>query len=444
MPSLRHHAHGLVLPPATPTILVVLVLAAFFLVASTGNLAAATPRPLPRPWPAPTTVRTVAVPSSVDASGTRDASAAINAFLRTVPNRSVVTFKAGGIYRMDRGIFLSNRQHLILDGNGATLRAAGPSTLIAASPILIDGANSNIVIRNFTIEGNNPRVDADQYDPSQEGQQGIAIYGGSRIEIAGNLIRYTHGDGIYANLKDTTGNWTDRLWIHDNRLARIGRSGITFNAVSNGLVERNRLNKIGMFVFNIEPDTPAQGARKVTYRNNTVGSYGLTPLYTSWFFASANYNVAPGAVVESITITGNRVTEGAPRTAHNPNAGGLATWIGRPRIRNVVFSNNTTTKSGHGPVLIFQHVDGLTVTGNQQPLSGGGLMLIHDSTGVRTSNGEEAVFAVLVVVVLFALGGRMAARGYRRPPPPRQPASTGTARMAPRVIGRLEPGRRVP
>ena len=441
MPSLRYRASGLVRPPATSPFLGAVIVAALAMVVPLAGLSAATPRPLVRPWPAPSTVRTVAVPASIDSAGVRDASAALQSFLRTVPNRSIVTFKAGGIYRLDRGIFLSNRHHLVLDGKGATLRAAGPPTLIASSPILIDGVNSNIVIRNFTIEGNNPRVDAEQYDPSQENQQGIAIYGGSRVEITGNLIRYTHGDGIYANLKDTTGTWTDRLWIHDNRLARIGRSGITFNAVSNGLVERNRLNKIGMFVFNIEPDTPAQGARKVTYRNNTVGSYGLTPLYTSWFFASANYNVAPGAVVEGITITGNRVTEGAPSTAHNPNSGGLATWIGRPRIRNVVFTNNTTTKSGHGPVLIFEHVDGLTVTGNQQPLSAGGLLRIRDSTGVRTSNGEETVFAVLVVVVLFALGGRMAARSYRRPPPPRRPAPTGTA---PHLIRRLEPGRRSP
>lgn len=442
MPSLRHQAHGLVLPSATPSFLVILVVAALFLVASPGNLAAATPRPLARPWPAPTTVRTVAVPSSVDATGTRDASPALHAFLRTVPDRSVVTFKAGGIYRLDRGIFLSNRHHLVLDGKGATLRAGGPSTLIAASPILIDGANSNIVIRNFTIEGNNPRVDADQYDPSQENQQGIAIYGGSRIEIAGNLIRYTHGDGIYASLKDTTGTWADRIWIHDNRLARIGRSGITFNAVSNGLVERNRLNQIGMFVFNVEPDTSAQGARKITYRNNTILSYGLTPRFTSWFFASANYNVAPGAVVDGITITGNRVTTGAPSTTNTPHAGGLATWIGRPRVKNVVFANNTTTKAGRGPVLVFEHVDGLTVTGNQQPLSGGSLMRISDSTGVRTSNGEEAAMVVLLVIVGVALGaGRLAAaRGQRPPPPPRRPAGAGRSRSELNLIRRLDPG----
>lgn len=385
------------------------------------STSAAHPTPLARPFPAPSTVRTVSVPASVDATGKGDAAPALQAFLKTVPNRSIVVFKPTGIYRLSRGIFLSNRQHLVLDGRGATLRAAGPSTLIAASPILIDGTNSNIAIRNFTIEGNNPRVDADQYDPSQEDQQGIAIYGGSRIEISGNLIRYTHGDGIYANEKDTTGKWVDGLWIHDNRIARTGRSGITFNAVANGLVERNRLTLIGMFVFNIEPDTSAQGARKVTYRNNTVGSYGLTPLFTNWFFASANYNVAPGAVIDGITITGNRVTIGAPSNPNTPNAGGLATWIGRSRIRNVVFTNNTTTKAGRGPVLIFQYVDGLTVKGNVQPLVAGTLQRISDSTGVVAGDQDALpAFAILVFTMLVLGGGQLIARRRSSPPQARR------------------------
>lgn len=412
---LRPPAAGPVPTWARPPILVAILAMALATLGSSSGASAATPAPLARPFPAPATVRTVGVPASVDATGQRDAAPALQAFLKTVPNRSVVVFKPTGIYRLGRGIFLSNRHHLVLDGRGATLRAAGPSTLIAASPILIDGANSNIAIRNFTIEGNNPRVDADQYDPSQENQQGIAIYGGSRIEIAGNLIRYTHGDGIYANEKDTTHTWVDGLWIHDNRIARTGRSGITFNAVANGLVERNRLNLIGMFVFNIEPDTSRQGARKVTYRNNTVGSYGLTPRFTNWFFASANYSVAPGAVVDGITITGNRVTVGAPSNPNTPNAGGLATWFGRSRVRNVVFSNNTTTKAGRGPVLIFEHVDGLTVKGNVQPLVAGALTHISDSTGVKASSqGAVPAFALLAVSLLLLGGGRLVARG--RPP----------------------------
>ena len=52
------------------------------------------------------------------------------------------------------------------------------------------------------------------------------------------------------------------------------------------------------------------------------------------------------------------------------------------RRQNIVFTNNTSTVAGGGPVLRFAHIDGLTVTGNVQPLSSGVLASITDSTGV--------------------------------------------------------------
>ena len=120
----------------------------------------------------------------------------------------------------------------------------------------------------------------------------------------------------------------------------------------------------------------------LTLRSNTVAVWGLSPLYTMHFVACANNNVGVGAVIRGLTITGNRVTAGAPNSANTPNAGGLSTWIGKSRTSSVTFTNNTTTKAGAGPVLVFQHVDGLTVTGNTQPVTSGSLTLITDSTNV--------------------------------------------------------------
>jgi hypothetical protein len=49
---------------------------------------------------------------------------------------------------------------------------------------------------------------------------------------------------------------------------------------------------------------------------------------------------------------------------------------------NIVFTNNSSTVKGYGPILRFAYIDGLTVTGNVQPLSGGSLTSITDSTSV--------------------------------------------------------------
>jgi hypothetical protein len=330
------------------------------------------------------TTRTVNVPSTIDSTGASDASAALKAFIDSVPDGSVIAFKAGGVYRMDRGIAVQNRHHLVFEGNGATLRANGSSTSMWADPFIINASATSvtdIVIRNFTIEGNNPNTGTAIYDPGQEVQAGIGVYGGSRIEIAGNTIRKTWADAVYA-ANGSTQDWVNGLWVHNNTLASIGRIAFTMNAVQNALLERNTIDQIGGSVLNIEPDHSYQGAVNITLRDNTVGVWGLSPLYTQHFVACANNNVGVGAVVRGLTITGNTVTGGAPSSANTPNAGGLSTWIGKSRTSDVTVANNTTTKAGRGPVFKFEHIDGLTVTGNTQPLTSGSLMYISDSTGV--------------------------------------------------------------
>ena len=345
----------------------------------------ATPSAVPpgtRPFAAPVTTRTVSVPSSIDSSGATNAGTALQSFINSQPNGTVINFKAGGVYRLSRGLNIANRHHLVLVGNGAVLRAAGSNTLNAASPIVIEGANSDIVVRGFRIEGNNPDTGTAIYHNGAEGQQGIALYGGTRIEIAGNIIRKTWGDAVYANEKIATNSWVDGLWVHANTITTIGRSAFTINGAKNVLLERNDIDQIGGMVMNIEPDLSSQGAINVTFRSNTVGVWGMTPVFTSHFVACANNKVAPGAVIRGITVTGNLVTEGAPNSTNTNNAGGLSTWIGKNRTSNITFTNNSTTKAGRGAVFVFEHIDGLTVTGNTQPLTSGALMSISDSTGV--------------------------------------------------------------
>jgi hypothetical protein len=347
-----------------------------------------TPAPTPtatpsgtRPFAAPVTSRTVTVPTGIDSTGATNAAPALQSFINSTPDGSIIVFKAGGVYRLDRGLFVSNRHNLVFDGNGSTLRAAGSATLIASSPFLIDGGNSDIVVKNFTIEGNNPKTGTAIFGGGED-QQGVAIYGGTRIEITNNTVRKTFGDGVYANEKDTTHSWVDGLWVHDNTFAYIGRMGLTMNGAKNALLERNSFDQVGMFVLDIEPDTSYQGATDIVFRSNTAGVWGLTPTYTNWFVAAANNNAGPGAVIRNITITDNYVSSGAPTSANTPNFGGLATWIGKSRTSNIVFTNNTTSRAGAGAVLRFEHVDGLTVRGNVQPLTSGSLTYIFDSTNV--------------------------------------------------------------
>ncbi len=351
----------------------------------------ASPTPPPaaaRPFAAPVTSRTVRVPSSIDASGGSNAGPALQSFLNHVPNGSVIAFPAGGTYRVAAGLRLDGRHNLILDGHGSTIRTTGSGGSALASPIVLSWAtaNSDIWIRNFVLEGNNLRTGTSIYDPSRESQMGIDLNGGVRIEISGVTIRRTWGDAVYANENTPSAGsaaaWPTDIWVHHNRFDSIGRNAFTINAGRRVTLERNTIDHVGASVLDIEPDLPSQGADAVVLRSNTIGVYGMSPLYTGHFVSCSNDAYGVGAVIQGITITGNSITRGAPNSANNSNSGGLFTWIGKTRTSNIVFTNNTTAKAGHGYVLIFQHVDGLTVAGNHQVLTSGSLVAVSDSTNV--------------------------------------------------------------
>ncbi|HEY5433956.1 MAG TPA: hypothetical protein VIK13_01870, partial [Candidatus Limnocylindrales bacterium] len=76
-------------------------------------LAGATPTPAPvaTPTPAPV-VAGIAVPATIDATGSTDASAALISFVGTVPDGSTIVFKAGGVYRMDSALKFAHRHNL--------------------------------------------------------------------------------------------------------------------------------------------------------------------------------------------------------------------------------------------------------------------------------------------------------------------------------------------
>ena len=309
---------------------------------------------------------------------------ALNAWIATIPNGSIIAFPAGGTYNLlSRGITLTGRSNLVFRGNGSTLLENGSPASMWSDTFVLNGPNSDITISGFTIQGDNPNTGTNIYNSSNEGQPGIGVYSGSNIEITNNTIRNTWGDAVYA--ADASGVWVHGLWVHGNAINYTGRNAFTINAAQNVLLDQNSIDHVGGSVLDIEPDVSYQGAINVTLSGNTVGMWGLSPAYTQHFVACANNNSAVGAIIQGLTITGNTVTGGPPNTTNNPNSGGLYTDIAKDSTSDVMFTNNTTTKAGAGPVLIFGYVNGLTVSGNTQPLISGSLAEYDGDTAVVAS-----------------------------------------------------------
>ena len=129
------------------------------------------------------------------------------------------------------------------------------------------------------------------------------------------------------------------------------------------MIEHDHFDGLAMHVLNIEPGTSTGGGTYVTFQDNTVGTYGLSSQYSGYFFAADG---APGSNVHNVTVTGNTLT-GNRHAGYDGSVRALNTTVEVDRRKNIIFMNNTATLSAPGPVLLFNHVDGLTVTGTTSP-----------------------------------------------------------------------------
>ncbi len=331
-----------------------------------------TPTPPGRPFPAPVTTQTVNVPTTIDSTGASDVSAALNAFVASVPNGSIISFKAGGTYRLDTGIKFTNRHNLIFEGNGATLRPTGQVDSHANSAFALWNYDTDIAIRNFTIVGQNTQPGV-YNSATNENRFGVLVYGGTRTEIANVTMLNPWSDYVeVGGTGDPSGEIPgDNVWIHDSTMTGSGRMGISAVSATHVLIERNTFDLTAWVTLDIEPNTANQEVGWITFRDNTIlRGHGSPATSYDPAFVSARGGVGTWNV-HDITVSGNH-TNGTLRT----DIDNLS------RRRNVVFTNNVALTAMAGPVLNFAHIDGLTVSGNVQSLTWGSLAAITDCTGV--------------------------------------------------------------
>jgi hypothetical protein len=324
------------------------------------------PPPSIRPFPAPVTTRTVTVPDTIDATGTTEVSAALNTFIESVPDGSIISFPTGATYLLNEGIQISKRHNLVFAGDGTTLRvsaaAAGNNAL--ASPFAIGflfpdhdwyGGCTDIVIHDFILVGNDATPGT--FTEGWEYEANLQIFDADRVEIYGITGSAAPGDFIHCEQ-------VNGAWIHDNHAISTGRNGISVISGSGILAEDCAFDASGFITFDVEPNGVNDASSDVTFRNCTAGTYG------NYFSAVVPANT--GAIIDGVVFDGNTVTGGSLKTL---------VGNGTTRIKHITFTNNKGGRAAAGSVLQFSHVDSLTVTGNVQPLSSGALKSIADCTG---------------------------------------------------------------
>jgi hypothetical protein len=311
------------------------------------------------------------VPARIDATGRRDVSQELNQFIRSVPNGSVIRFRAKGVYRLQgRGIELRARRNLVLNGNGATLRSSGCES--DDSVVKVWSGSSNVVVRRFRLVGSNPNAGTSRAHRAWcQHQHGVGVYGSFDTTIENVDIRRTNGDCLYVGegTRSSGTYWSNGVVFRDSVCRRSGRMGVAVVAGRDIQVTRVRFYRTGMYVFDIEPNNRAGGAANVRFRNNRIGRFTVDTTWDPYLF-SANGASGDG-IVRNVTVARNRVMRGSLRSVSDV-----------PTRHDIVFRNNVSRVRARGPVLDFQYVRGLVVTGNVQPLRSGPLASIRDSSGV--------------------------------------------------------------
>jgi hypothetical protein len=336
--------------------------------ASTAKSPHATPKPVtkaPVGTPAP-------VPPAAPSSCTRvapaatgsDQTSALQAFINAAPNGSTLCLQAGATYRSEGTIGIENRKNLTIDGRGATIYTASISTKNRANWRLV--SSSGIVIKALTIKGANgsPGV----FNAAHQQDHGIRIDGGSGVEIANVRLINQQGDGIYLGNRDGLVPWVDGVHIHDVAISGSGRNCIAITAARNVTVEAAALATCGYHAFDIEPNNGSEGADRVLWRNSTVAA----PIFDYVFASNGKAGKMTNIRVENVRAFGKEF-----RTTVQAQSG--------YRFANVAIVNNSSDKTVKGPVMWFKAIDGLTVTGNRQPLSSGSVASVLDSTSVNVS-----------------------------------------------------------
>ncbi len=316
------------------------------------------------------------VPASIDATGSRNVSSAMAAFIGGVPDGSTIVFPAGSTYLLDdNGIVLSGRRNLTFAGNGARIEFTGCGTNDSAFKLR---GTTGITIEDLVLVGDNPG----SYKVGCESSEGVAMYGAHDTTISRVDVRRPYGHCWYAEQSSrgdgSTGDWTDGVLIEDSRCTKAGVMGLAIVAGRNITIEGTTLTDVSLFPFDIEPHDSDGGGENVVMRDNVIDGYGISTSYTPWLLAAA----PDIGSINDLRFVRNHVSKGA---SHGATLAGLATRIdGDQPKRNIVIRDNTTVAAGAGPVMRFANVTGLTVTGNEQPLTKGSLVSCSGCTNTTT------------------------------------------------------------
>lgn len=299
-------------------------------------------------YPAQATTRTVAVPLTIDATGARDVTSELNAFLASVPNDSTVIFPAGRRHRIEGTLSLDGRRDLIIDGQGSTFFATTEGDRNRAQWEV--QLSSRITLRAVKVVGANENAGVDGvFDVDREAQHAFDIQGSDHVTLDNVEAQDTYGDFVYVDKH--AGVPATFITVQNSRFSGSGRQGIAVSSGEDVLITGNTIGDVRRSMFDFEPYSDRISIRRIHIVDNNIGP-------ARFYFVASGGHAAP---VEDIEIRGNHLTGMLPSVVIE----------GHPEMprRRITIADNTTDMGTNRPVFSFTWVEGATVTGNTVPFA---------------------------------------------------------------------------
>jgi hypothetical protein len=308
----------------------------------------------------------VPVPAGIAANCSTDVTAALLSWIRSVPNGTTLLFGAGQCYRIEGTLEIRGRSGLVFDGNGSTFRSTTAPADQRALWRAID--SSGLVFRNMTIVGS--YGSGGTFTAGLQHAHGIDLRGTS-AQVSAVSISDVAGDCVYFGLGFSAATRSSG-GVSASTCRRTGRNGIAVAAGDDVRIEGNRLDAIGLNATDIEPNQGAGwGARRVVVDANTIGRYRLYA-----------YALVLNAPLSEQSFTRNRIQgQGLRIGLVDP---GNTTY----RAAGVTISGNSSDTAQWAPAIEATSIDGLSVTGNTVPMSGGTMATVADSCRVTVSGNS--------------------------------------------------------
>jgi hypothetical protein len=297
--------------------------------------------------------RTSSPPAAIADNCSRDVTAALLKWIRSVPNGSTLSFSHHGCYQVDGSLQISNRSNLTFEGNGATFRAETTGTRKRRFFWFLGGRN--LALRDLTVRGANPHAGArpGAYVPALEFQHAFTFAGVDGATLDDVQAYDLYGDFVYVGPGTTGRDWSQDITIKNSRFDRSGRQGISIVAGRDIDIEHNTISGVARSMFDLEPNGQSGGALDVKIEHNTTG-------------AAVNFWVdskgAPGRIGD-VTITDNVMRE----------ATGNVVWVFAPDgttrgpfdiERNQLIAGGHVHDEGSRGALFFANCSGITIRDN--------------------------------------------------------------------------------